>query len=191
MRQAFGNEKGITLIEIVTVLVIIAALSAVAVPNYSRWVEKYEVNAESQKLYLDLMLGRISAIKNNNNVLVTLDIANNRYRVHDDTNNDGVEDAGETVKVVDLLNSVQFGFFGPSIMDMDGNTVSSSVSLASGGSVLAFDSKGEASASGSVYLIHGSDVGASNERLRGISVVQATGGVDLWNYSASSTPPWS
>ncbi len=191
LKPFLANERGVTLLEIITVVSFIAVLSSVAIPNFSKWGIKHQINSESQKLYMDLMLARISAIKNNNDVLVTLDTTNNRYIILDDSNSDGTANTGETVKTVDLIPQVEFGFFGSSITDMDGNVVGSPVTLASGGNVITFDSKGQASTSGSIYLIHKSDVGLSNARTRGISMVQATGGADLWKYDASTSPPWS
>jgi len=140
---------------------------------------------------MDLMLARITAIKSNNDVIVTFNAGNNQYSIHDDSNSDGAENGGETVKNVTLIPQVQFGFFGGSVVDTEGNSVSSPVYLAGGGSVLTFNSRGEASDSGSVYLIPGSDVSQSNDRLRAISVVQATGSVDYWKYSQGQSPPWS
>ena|GEM_PF-1014027 len=190
-KDPLRNQRGSTLIEMITVVVVFGILLAVAAPNYSRWMEKRVINAESQKLYLDLMLARISAIKNNNDVICTFNAGANSYKIHDDTDGNGTEDTGETIKSVTQDPRVQFGFVGSSITDIDGNTVSTPVALADGGSVVTFDSKGQASTSGSVYLIHGSDVGQSNDRVKAISIVQATGGVDLWKYDYNQSPPWS
>ena len=182
---------GYSLTELLTTIAVLGVVLAIAVPDYSKWVLKRQVNKESQKLYMDLMLARISAIKNNNDVLVTFNAGSNQYQIHDDTDSDGTVDGGETVKNVTLIPQVQFGFFGGSVTDMEGNSVSNSVYLAGGGSVLTFNSKGQASDSGSMYLIPGSDIGQSNGRLRAVSVVQATGSVNHWEYSQGNNPPWS
>jgi len=189
-KEIVCNQRGSSLIEMITVVVIFGILMAVAAPNYSKWLEKRVINAESQKLYFDLMLARSSAIKNNNNVICTFDTGSNSYKIHDDTNGDGAE-SGETVKSVSLDSRVQFGFVGSSITDIDGNTVNTPVALVGGGSVITFDSRGQASTGGSAYLIHGSDLNQSNYRVKAVSVVEATGGVDLWKYDSGQSPPWS
>ncbi len=191
MKRYLANSKGYSLPELLSTLAVLGIVLAMAVPDYSKWVLKRQINAESQKLYMDLMLARISAIKNNNDVIVTFNAGSNQYQIHDDTDSDGIVDAGETVKNVTLIPQVQFGFFGGSIIDMEGNSVSTSVYLVSGGSTVTFNSKGQASDSGSVYLIPGSDIGESNGRLRAISIVQATGSVDRWEYTDGQSPPWS
>ena len=190
MRHGLNNQNGFSLLEVLTVSAFLAIVLAMSAPNFSKWAQKHQINGESQKLYLDLLLGRMSAIKNNNNVIVTFDQGGNGYKLHNDADGDGVEDAGERIKIVNLDSRVQFGFFGTGVVDMDGNVVNNPVSLVSGGNTFTFNSRGEASTGGSIYLIHVSDAGEHNNRLRGISLVEATGAVDLWEYSASQTPPW-
>lgn len=191
MKRFLTNSKGYSLTELLATITVIGIVLAIAVPDYSKWVLKRQVEKESQKLYMDLMLARISAIKNNNNVVITFNPGNNQYQIHDDTDSDGVQDAGENVNNISLIPQVQFGFSGGAVTDPDGNNVTTSVFLAGGGNVLTFNSKGQASDNGSMYLIPGSDVGLSNGRLRAVSVVQATGSVDYWQYSQGNNPPWS
>jgi prepilin-type N-terminal cleavage/methylation domain-containing protein len=189
MTRYITNSKGTSLPELLITMAILGVVLGIAAPDYSKWVLKRQVNKESQKLFMDLMLARITAIKNNNDVIVTFSAANNTYQIHDDTNGDG-STTGETVKNVSLIPQIKFGFFG-GVVDMEGNAVANSVDLAAGGSVLTFNSRGEASTGASVYLIPGSDAAISNDRLRAVSVVEATGSVDYWKYNESQTPPWS
>ncbi len=191
MKGWLQNNNGYTLVELITLLVILAILASWAIPNYSKWAETHEIAGEARKLYLDLQLARITALRNNNDVIVTFNTGTNSYKIHNDTNNNGSEDGGEGLKNVTLEHNVQFGFFGTSIMDMDGNNVNNPLSLTSGGSVITFNSRGEASTGGSMYLIHGSDTSVGNHRLKGISVIEATGGVENWEYDSALTPPWS
>ena len=158
MKRYLTNSKGYSLTEVLVTICIMGIVLAIAMPDYSQWVVQRKIDKESQNLYMDLMLARISAIKNNNDVIVTFNAGNNQYQIHDDTDSDGVEDGGETIKIVTLVPQVQFGFFGGSVIDMEGNSVSNSVYLAGGGSVLTFNSKGQASDSGSMYLIPKSDI---------------------------------
>jgi prepilin-type N-terminal cleavage/methylation domain-containing protein len=183
MKRWLANSKGYSIPEVLVVMAVMGILGAIAVPDFSKWSLSRQVDGESKKLSLDLMLARISAIKNNNNVVVRFNNpAANQYTVHNDTNSDNVVDVGETFKTVPLNSRIQFGFFGAGINDPDGAPVVNPISLTGGVTTLTFNSRGQASASGSLYLIPVSEAGLSNQLLRGISVVQATGSVDYWEY---------
>ena len=186
MKQYLANSKGYSIPELLITLTIAGILGAIAIPDYSQWVLRRQVDKESKKLFMDLQLARVSAIKNNNDVIVNINAAGNQYTIHDDTNSDAAVDAGENVKVIALIPRVRFGFFGGGVNDPDGNPVANSVALVGGGSIITFNSSGEASTGGSMYLIPTSEFGQSNNLLRAISVVQATGGVDYWEYLATT-----
>lgn len=188
-RGPLHYESGLTLVELLIAIAILGILTAVSISNFTSWLEANRINAEAQKVYFDLMLAKTSAVKNNNNVIVAFDSSSNTYQIHDDSNSDGVEDAGETIKSVALENGMGFGF-NPSLLDVDGNVLSSAISL-EGGSTVTFTPRGEASSSGGVYVIPLVDMGKDNSRMRAISIVGATGGLELLKYSDSVSPPWS
>ena len=186
----FKPQTGLTLIEMLTVIALIGILAAMAIPNFSRWKEKYELNGETKKVYFDLLLAHSTSIKNNHDVLVTFDILNNTYKVHQDINNNGVEESSEQIKSVNLENDIQFGF-NSGVLDLEGNLVTSSIFLASGNSIT-FNSRGQASTSGSIFLIHKNDIGKSNNRLRSINIIQSTGAIESLEYNSSgSSGSWS
>mgnify|MGYP001184297097 CR=1 FL=1 len=186
----FKPIKGFTLIELLVVIAVAAILMAIAIPNFSKWKEKHEINGQAQKVYFDMMLARSTSIKNNNNVSVAFDVAKNIYKVHDDTDNDGIEDPGEKIKSVNLENNVEFGYK-PGLLDVEGNPVTAAIFLGDG-SAVTFNSRGQASESGSIFLIHKNDIGSSNDRLRSINILQATGAVEYLEYDREAEPgPWS
>ena len=188
-RRLLESQDGFTLIEMLITLAVIGIAFAMSAPNFSKWKDKHQINGQAQRVYFDLMLARTTAVKNNNNVLVTFSTTNDSYSIHDDTDGDGVEDASESTKSVSLEENAQFAF-NSGISDIDGNAVSAAVSFG-GSQVVTFDSRGQASASGSVFLLHENDVGITNARARTISVLKATGAVDYWTYDSTVSPPWS
>jgi len=186
----FTQVKGFTLLELLIVISFVAIIMAIGIPNFSKWKEKYEINGQAKKVYFDMMLARSTSVKNDNNVSVTFNIDKNFYKVHDDTNSDGIEDHGESIKSVNLENNVEFGYV-PGLRDIDGNMVTSPVFLESGNTVT-FNSRGQASKGGSIFLIHKNDIGVSNNRLRSINILKATGAVDYLKYDIKATPtPWA
>ncbi len=189
LRHLLKPQKGFTLIETIMVLAVLGIIMAIATPSFSKWKEKHQINGQAQKVYFDLMLARTSAVKNNNIVRVTFNTTSHTYTIHDDTNDDGIQDSGETVKSAALENDINFAY-NTGIIDIDENTVTAPASFG-GSQTVTFDSRGQASASGSVFLLHTNDIAnTSNDRARSISVLQATGAVDYWTYDGSATPPW-
>lgn len=183
------HEKGFTLIEMLMAIAIVGIILATAAPNFSKWKEKHQIDGQAQKVYFDLLLARTTAVKTNNNVLVTFNTTAETYTVHDDTDSNGTQDAGEAVKTVTLEEDIQFAF-NTGVSDIDGNVVTSSVSFG-GSQTVTFDSRGQASSSGSVFMLHRNDIGLTSDRARTISVLEATGAVDYWSYDSTVSPPWS
>lgn len=188
LKHLLKAREGFTLIEMVTVLAILGIIMAMAAPNFSKWKEKHEINGQAQKVYFDLMLARTNAVKNNNLVRVDFNTTSHTYTIHDDTNENGSQDSGEAVKSVTLENDVNFAY-NTGMTDVDGNAVNAAVSFG-GSTTVTFDSRGQSSSSGSVFMLHTNDIGNTNDRARYISVLQATGAVDYWVYDGSSSPTW-
>ena len=178
------SKHGFTLIEMLIVIAIIGILASVAIPNFSRWKEKYEINGEAKKVYFDLLLAHSTAISNNHNVLVTFDPDNHIYRVHGDKNDNALEEAGEDIKIVKLNDEdrVQFNF-NAGVSDVDGNPVLKPISFASNGNTITFNPRGQASTSGSIFLIHKNDIGVSNNRLRSINIIKSTGSIESYELT--------
>ncbi len=75
------KDSGISLIEVMVVIAMIAILSAIAVPNYIGWLPKYRLSTSARDVLSDLEYARGTAIKENANVIVQFDTVNNAYRL--------------------------------------------------------------------------------------------------------------
>ena len=189
LKTTMNNEHGLTLIEMITTMAILTIVVSSAVPNFTVWRNNYQIRAESERVHMDLLSARMTAMKSGNNIVVTFLSGSNSYSILNDTNNNGTADTGEPLSARTLENNVQFGFSGPSIIDMDGNSVTQTVVMGPS-DIVTFDPRGQADLSGALFLIHSNHLTEGNGRLRGISVIQATGAAELWNYNSALTIPW-
>jgi Tfp pilus assembly protein FimT len=191
-RVTINNERGTSLIEVLATLIVLGIISATAIPNFSAWRTNYEIRTESENVRMQLLLARMTAIKNNNNVVVTFTSTGPQHglTILNDTNSDGIANGAETENNYDLDKNMRFGFFGSTIKDMD-NTTRSQAVVMGGTDTVIIDGRGQSNLSGVLFLIHADDLDKNNNRLRGINILQATGAAELWKYNSSLTPvPW-
>jgi len=66
-----NRQAGITLMELMVVIAIIAILSGIAIPNAINWRNNAQVNSAARGLYSDLQSARTLAIKENRDCTVT------------------------------------------------------------------------------------------------------------------------
>ena len=110
MRQntnAGKRESGFTLQEVLVTFAIIAILSAVAVPGFSRWLPNYRLKSAARDVVSNFQVAKLTAIKKGINCTITFnqDIGGTVYDyvVYEDANNNLEYDAGEQV-----VNKVAF-----------------------------------------------------------------------------------
>lgn len=75
------REDGFSFIELLAVLVIIAALAAITIPGFLAFIPNYRLNAASQEMLGDIQLAKLRAIKQGNVVAVAVDIATDTYTI--------------------------------------------------------------------------------------------------------------
>jgi prepilin-type N-terminal cleavage/methylation domain-containing protein len=90
------RNAGFTLVEMMVALAIGGIMTAMAVPNFNQMREGYRLRAATYEVFTALQRARSEAVKRNNNYRFSL-VNGTTYRLHDDANNDGVINTGETV----------------------------------------------------------------------------------------------
>ena len=100
------DNKGVSLIELLVVLVIVGILAGFGVPEYGRFAAKSRVRSAATDLMQNMRLTRTMAIKENRTYIITFTPASNTYSIGFDTESDGTLDGyGEwPVKTVNVQN---------------------------------------------------------------------------------------
>lgn len=67
--RSLGNS-GLTLIELMVVLALIAILASLGVPSFQSAVDKYRLKGVAENIYADMQYARLEALKNNQAVFL-------------------------------------------------------------------------------------------------------------------------
>ncbi len=92
MRTCLNNgkhEAGFTLIELITILVILAVLASIAIPTFSVWLPSFRLRGAARDLYSSLQMAKLGAVKHNKQWAVVFDQGSDKYYVCSDDNGDG------------------------------------------------------------------------------------------------------
>lgn len=90
---AAENEKGLTLVELMVAVAIIAVLAAIAVPIYMQDMPRKRLRDAARDLLSQMQSARLNAVSENRRWAVEFDLANNRYCVVDSGANDTIDSA--------------------------------------------------------------------------------------------------
>jgi len=90
------GHKGLSIAEIVVGLQIFAVLALIAVPNVIQTMQIYTLRAAAREVYSDLQNTRMGAVMEDHRYRFLL-VDSQTYQLHDDVNNNGIIDTGESV----------------------------------------------------------------------------------------------
>lgn len=184
-----ASRRGFTLIELIMVVVIVGLVSAMAIPRIN--IESYKVSSAVQGVTASLSYAQRLSVSLQHDVRVAFDTPNQRMRVHEDQDNDGVMDAGERVTYTNLSDGVIFSKgAAPAITYSTGASGASDVNLTrtqGGLKVIVFRRDGSASENGGFYLNTRKALGSgSPKQVRAAEIIRATGRVIWYSYGSGA-----
>lgn len=172
------RRPGYTIIEVALVLVLIAIMSAMAIPRIS--FLRYRQDANGRLVQHTLLAAQQTSVRKNTNVLVVLDYAQSRMRIVQDTNSNGAADGTESWQSQKLAEGATFAI---PTTTVDGATAyyatGPGITTTTNGPTITFFPNG--SASGDAYVYIGVPTGRS-DALRAIQFEGSTGRSHLWRY---------
>lgn len=171
------SEAGFSMFEMLTIVVIIGILAALAVPRLD-WTA-YRVNSETRNMVMQLAYAQRLAVSLQHNVLVTVDGTNRRLIVDEDKNDDGTYQSSERRRVVQLDDGVTFAR--NSVPDLPAPAPTNVLT------VITYRRDGSASATGVLFMNsqRGANLG-NNKHARALEVIRATGRAMWYSYSSGA-----
>ena len=144
-----SDRAGFSLIEVLTLLVVLGIMTSIAVPHLD--VERFQIEGAMQSVGSMLLTAQRAAVQRQHDVVVSFDATNSRIRIHADTDNDRTIDLGEPVRWEPLGDGVRFGRAGaPALM---GEEAAITFSVRQNGlPAVVFSRNGAASEEGGIYL---------------------------------------
>jgi Tfp pilus assembly protein FimT len=181
-RAMRGSRAGVSLIELVLILVIMGILASIALPRLD--LGRMTVDAAAGTMTMTMLGAQRIAIQEQHNVVVAFDTVAGTMRVHRDRNNDGVLDPGERTETVRLEDGVRYGRGTAPARAIGGRAVTFT-RVQGALPALTFHRSGSASEIGGFYM---TSVGRGDTRA--FEVERSTGRTIRYEYDGSSWQRW-
>ena len=97
-------ERGASLFELLASVFVMAILLRTMGPQLPALTSTFSLRGATRQVAGDLQKARMAAMAENNRYVFTI-VDTHTYSVHDDNNNNGVVDVGETVTTVDVRST--------------------------------------------------------------------------------------
>lgn len=182
-----GKRRGVTLIEMVMVVVIIGIMAKVALPRLN--IDRFRADGAGRLARVLLQEAQRNAITRQSNVIVSFDSAYNRLRVVQDYNNNDTINTTDLVQYRKMAEGAMFAK--PSwtgAVGQDGTSPAAAINgagltMVSGLTTLIFRRDGSASSDVTLFVTTRANVPTD---FREIVVSASTGRSDIYKYNGTT-----
>ena len=178
------GSRGFTLMELIIVMVLIGLIVTMAAPRID--FLKFRVDSAMTGVGTTLLAVERQAITQQHDIIIRFDVANNAIRIHEDRNNNGLQDVGERVRGKPLGEAIVFGRGGAAARPMGPGPVTFT-KIVIGMPALVFHRDGSASEEAGFYLTSARAAAGTTrpKDARAIEVEAATGRASWYRYNGT------
>lgn len=176
-----SRRRGFSMIEMVTTLIIMGIVAAMAIPKLD--LSHMKSDAALRQVMTVFVQAQRTALSKQYNVIISIDVPNNRMRLIEDRNNSSTYDTGDRMYWMALEPGTKFVASPTALDGMSGTVTFLRPKTIDGYPSVIFKRNGAASSDGVVFFTSkATDPGS----LRGIEITQSTGRTDPYKYTGSS-----
>lgn len=176
-----SRRRGFSMIEMLTTLIIMGIVAAMAVPKMD--LSHMKSDAALRQVTTLFVQAQRTALTKQYNVIVSFDVPNNRIRLVEDKNNSNLLDAGDRSMWMALEPGTKFNAPPIGIDGMNGVVIFLRPKTIDGYPSVIFRRNGAASSDGAVFFTSKqTDLGS----LRAVAITQSTGRADPYKYTGTA-----
>ncbi len=182
--MTLNTRAGFTLVEMITVLLALTLMTAIAMPKIH--LSRARADGAALEVMSSIMAAQSKALLRQHNVMVQFDTAGSRIIIVEDEDNDGLIDGGELATVVTIPGGVRLTRSTAPAHPL--GTAAVSFAIGPGNlPTLTFHRNGSASEAGVVYLTPAAPGGGSEPAMaRALTIERSTGQVRCLAHDSSS-----
>ncbi len=193
-RAPFHPAGGFTILELMTVVGIIAVLSAIAVYSINTNLDRIRADTAVRRVSLALNYARIRAVAENCNYIVTFSVrptvskgqSRSYIEMLADIDKDGAKDTGETTRIEDLPGGIIYDLEGQPDINNIAADAQNRDGIAFSDNKVTFLPRGNADEGGEVYIIPEKSLERNiNQNRRAVSLERLSGRTIGWFYHTS------
>ncbi len=176
-----SRRRGFSMIELLTTLIIMGIVAMMAVPKMD--LSHMKSDAALRQVTTLFVQAQRTALTKQYNVIVSIDVPNNRLRLIEDRNNSSAIDAGDRTMWMALEPGTTFAVTPTPVDGMGGTVTFTKPKTIDGYPSVIFRRNGAASSDGVVFFTaRVTDI----QSLRAVVVTQSTGRAEPYKYTGSS-----